>query len=147
MKLSNDLKIFIVLVLCIIGYIVYDKVIKTQPEQLENIENNDDNIIELKYFGGHYCPHSNKDSHSYKLIMEHFTKKYPDVKVNVYWSGEDNQAEFLKANAEYVPTITNNKYEHLELKLPEGFETDDKSDDELVDAVVDNLYNQLSPKF
>jgi hypothetical protein len=140
MKLSNDLKIFIVLVLCIVSYVVYDKMIKKQHEQLENVDNN---IIELKYFGGHYCPHSNQDSHSYKLIMEHFTKKYPDVKVNVYWSGEDNQKEFLKANAEYVPTITNNKYEHLELKLPEGFEPDDKTDDELVEAVVDNLYNQL----
>lgn len=144
MKLSNDLKIFIALVLCIVSYIVYDKVIKKQPEQLENsIENN----IELKYFGGHYCPHSNKDSHSYKLIMEHFTKKYPDVKVNVYWSGENNQSEFLKANAEYVPTITNKKYQHLELKLPEGFQPDDKTDDELVEAVVDNLYSQLFPKF
>lgn len=97
----------------------------------------------IKYFGGHNCPHSNTNSHAYNLINKFFREQYPDVYVEIIWSTPENQSEFMNAKAEYVPTITNDKYKHIELNLPEGFQTENKSEDELVKAVCDNVYSQL----
>ena len=69
----------------------------------------------LKYFGGNYCPHSNKDSKVYKLIKK-FEESHPDINVEFYWSGVDDSVnEFKKADAKYVPTITNKDYKKIEL--------------------------------
>jgi|SaaInlStandDraft_7_1057024.scaffolds.fasta_scaffold00718_3 hypothetical protein len=108
----------------------------------ELFTNKSDNKI-IKYFGGDYCPHSNKDSRTYKLITEQFIQKYPNIKIEYYWTGIDSQEEFKKAEAQYVPTITNNNYEHVELKLPDNINFNDYNDDELEDLLLKNIYNQL----
>ena len=100
----------------------------------------------IKYFAAHYCPHSNEKSRTYHLINNLFKRKYPEVMVEVFWGedvNEDNKHEFLYANAQYVPTITNSKYAHINLSLPSDFKTEGKSDEELTYAVLENIYNQL----
>ena len=100
----------------------------------------------IKYFGAHYCPHSNKDSRPYNLINSLFKNKYPEIDVEIYWSediNEENKHEFIKANAKYVPTVTNSKYVHINLSLPSDYNTEGKTDDELTDVVLNNINNQL----
>ena len=100
----------------------------------------------IKYFAAHYCPHSNESSRTYHLINNLFKRKYPEVMVEVFWGedvNEDNKHEFLNANAQYVPTITNSKYAHINLSLPPDFKTEGKSNDELTFSVLENIYNQL----
>jgi hypothetical protein len=103
----------------------------------------------VKYFGAHYCPYSNETSRTYYLINNLFKRKYPEVMVEVYWGedvNEDNKHEFLNANAQYVPIVTNQNYAHLNLSLPDNFKTDDKTDEELTFAILENIYNQLDKK-
>jgi hypothetical protein len=100
----------------------------------------------IKYFGAHYCPHSNKNSRTYNLINSLFKNKYPEVDVEIYWSediNEENKHEFINGKAKYVPTVTNSKYAHINLSLHSDYKTGGKTDDELSDAVLDNIYNQL----
>lgn len=100
----------------------------------------------IKYFCAHYCPYSNKTSKAYDLINNKFKEKYPDVDIEIYWSeeiNEDNKHEFLHANAQYVPTITNKKYAHLSLSLPPDFDKEGQSDEELNEALLEHLYEQL----
>lgn len=100
----------------------------------------------IKYFAAHYCPYSNETSRTYHLINNLFKRKYTDVRVEVYWGediNEDNKHEFENARAEYVPTITNSKYAHINLSLPEDYNKEGKTDDELTYAVLENIYNQL----
>lgn len=100
----------------------------------------------IKYFGAHYCPFSNESSEAYNLINVLFKERYPDVNIELYWSediNEDNKEEFLNANAQYVPTVTNRNFSHIALKLPKDYDRNDKMDDELSDALLENIYNQL----
>lgn len=100
----------------------------------------------IKYFGAQYCPYSNESSEAYNLINVLFKEKYPDVNIELYWSediSEDNKEEFLNANAQYVPTVTNRKFAHIALKLPKDYDRSDKTDEELSDALLENIYNQL----
>jgi len=96
----------------------------------------------LKYFGGSYCPHSRIGSRAYELIKV-FELEYPDVKVEYYWTGEDNNEEFKNADAQYVPTVTNRLYNKIELSVDPNDNTDDKSDIELKHLVMRNIYRQL----
>jgi ABC-type glycerol-3-phosphate transport system substrate-binding protein len=95
----------------------------------------------IKYFGGSYCPHSRVGSRAYTLIKD-FEAKYPNIKVEYYWTGEDNE-EFTKANAEYVPTVTDTNYNKINLTLPNGVNTNDKTDVELKNLVLLNIHHQL----
>ena len=100
----------------------------------------------IKYFAAHYCPHSNEHSRAYHLINTLFKNYYPDVTVEVFWGedvSEDNKHEFLNANAQYVPTITNSKYANIDLSLPKDYNTEGKTDTELTYAILENIYNQL----
>jgi len=100
----------------------------------------------IKYFGAHYCPHSNKNSRTYDLINHLIPEKYENVQIETFWSediNEDNKHEFLQARAEYVPTITNDKYVHLKLSLPSEFNTDNKTNVEIQEELLKNIYNQL----
>lgn len=100
----------------------------------------------IKYFGAHYCPHSNKNSAVYRMINEDFKEKYPDVEIQVYMSEdvtEDQKKEFFKADAKYVPTVTNGKYAKIDLELPKNYNTEDKSMDEMSDVLHSNIYSQL----
>ena len=86
-KISTLNKIIIVLcVLVIIGaiiiYFVFKKKIDNKVEELmsskeEFIQN--DNTFEndntLKYYGAHYCPHSNEKSIAYRTIREFKEKR------------------------------------------------------------------------
>ena len=96
----------------------------------------------LKYFGGSYCPHSREGSRAYELIKD-FESEYTDVKVEYYWTGEDNDEEFQNADAQYIPTVTNRLYNKVELSVNPNDNTDDKSDIELKHLVMGNIYRQL----
>ena len=97
----------------------------------------------LKYFGGAYCPHSREGSRAYELVKD-FEVKYKNVDVQYYWSGEEEtKDEFIKADARYVPTLTNCNYNKIEMSVPQGTDTSDKSQDELKELVMKNMYNQL----
>ena len=100
----------------------------------------------LKYFGANYCPFSNVKSKPYFIIRE-FKNKYPDVKVEIFMSEDmtdDQRHEFIKADAKYVPTVTNGNYAKISLDLVENFDKSDKNEEEIFDAVLKNIYDQLS---
>ena len=100
----------------------------------------------IKYFCAHYCPFSNETSRAYDLINNKFKKKYPDVDIEIFWSedmNEENKHEHLNANVQYVPTITNQNYAHIVLSLPPNFEKEGKTDEELTDALLQYIYDQL----
>ena len=102
-------------------------------------------IKTLKYFGANYCPHSNKTSRAF-LIITSLKQKYPDINLEIYMSEEVNHEgknEFVKANAEYVPTITNSSYSKINLSLPDNYNLEDKTDEELMNNLLDHIYNQL----
>lgn len=142
MELSNlHLGLIVVSVIVVIGLIYY--FVFHKKEKYNNIEKLE-NGKTLKYYGGSYCPHSNENSRTYKLINEEFRNKYPDVNINIYWSSPENREEFENAKAEYVPTITNDKYEHIELKLPENTNVEEFTDEQLKDILLENIYNQLN---
>lgn len=72
----------------------------------------------LRYFGSKGCPHSREGSRAY-LIVKEFENNSNDVKVIYYWADEENNKDkFMKAKAEYVPTLTNAEYKRIELVLP-----------------------------
>ncbi len=110
---------------------------------IDSFTNSNNKKKVMKYFGGDYCPHSNKDSRTYKLINEYFAKKYPGIKIEYYWIGLDTQEEFKKTNSEYVPTITNGNYQHIKLKIADNIKLDDHTDEELESLLLENIYNQL----
>jgi hypothetical protein len=43
----------------------------------------------------------------------------------------------------FLPTLLNGTSDKIELKLPDGTETDGKSEDELRDLLFETLYNNL----
>ena len=96
----------------------------------------------LKYFGGSYCPHSREGSRAYELI-KNFETEYPGVKVEYYWTGGNDNDEFNKADAKYVPTVTNGSYNKVQLSVNEMDDTSNKSDEELKNLVMINIYKQL----
>lgn len=104
----------------------------------------------IKYFGAHYCPFSNSLSRAYNLINNLIANKYPDVEIELYMSDDINEEnkkhhmeEFRKADAKYVPTVTNGKYAHINLSLPKDYITDDKTDEEITETLLENIYSQL----
>ena len=96
----------------------------------------------LRFFGGDFCPYSNTGSHAYKVTKE-FEDKYGDkVDVLFYWSGKDNDT-MKQYEIKFLPTLLNGTSNKVELKLPEGTETDGKSEDYLRDLLFEHLYNNL----
>ena len=97
----------------------------------------------IKFFGATYCPYSNMNSPSYK-VMKDFEDKYKDVEVQYYWTDTEKDIPLaVEYNIEYVPTILNSKNESIELALPEGINKDEKTNDELRDLLLSNVYNKL----
>jgi hypothetical protein len=141
--MKDNLKYIIPLILVVIGIIIWYFFFKKEnlTNKIEKITNGEVKI--LKYFGGDYCPHSNSKSRTYKLITEEFSQRFPNVDIQVFWSNPKNSEEFQKANAEFVPTITSDNYEHITISLPEGTVIEGKSDDELKELLLTNIYNQL----
>ena len=141
LKTLSISKIVMLLVLVTIGVILYFTCIQTTNEPLVNdVENKSDKV--LNYYGGHFCPHSRVGSSMHNLIGSIFQEKYPNVVIKYYWSGE-NDEEFVQANIEYVPTVTNSYNQQVFVGLPEGTITEGKSDDELQELLLSNIYNQL----
>ncbi len=141
----------VVLIILVLGYRYY----KTS-EKFKNLKKNEDENIPQKaiknnfqnkkkiiqYFGGDYCPFSNVNSNAYK-IMKDFENEYGDrVTINYYWTGKDT--EMMQAlDIKYVPTILNGDNKPIELKLPEGTDTTDLSNEELKTMLLETIYNNL----
>ena len=132
--------IFIIIILILLLISIFNNSKKCKKEDLYT-EAEDRKV--LKYFGGAYCPHSREGSRAYNLVKE-FESTYPDVDVQYYWTGDDSSKdEFMKADARYVPTLTNCSYNKVEMEIKPGADTTDKSQDELKVMVMKNMYNQL----
>ena len=134
------ISISVITIIFIIGTIMFYK--KSSPSSNISEHLKSDNKT-LKYFGGERCPHSKEGSKAHILIKA-FEEMYPDVNIEYYWSSiSTHKDEFKKARADYVPTITNDKYKHIELKIGENISTIGKSDIELKNLVLENVYNNL----
>ena len=96
----------------------------------------------VKFFGADYCPYSNEDSASYK-VMKDFEEAYPDVQMFYYWMGKDDD-KMQDFNIEYVPTILNGDNKPIELKLPEGVSREGKTGEELKVILLEAIHNQLN---
>jgi hypothetical protein len=97
----------------------------------------------IKFFGATYCPYSNTNSPSYK-VMKDFEDKYKDVEVKYYWTDTEKDIPMaMEYNIEYVPTILNSNNDSIELSLPDGINKDEKTNDELRDLLLENIYNKL----
>lgn len=124
---------------------------KTQPQQSQQPQQpqiktslNDAKKV-LYYFGGHHCPHSNRNSRMFNFVINKFSTVHPDVAIVVYWGDNENeQSQFRKYEVEYVPTIVNNNGNKIKVGLPDGYDTGGQTDEELENVVIQNLYEQLN---
>jgi len=108
--------------------------------------NNTNNLNKkiIQYYGGHHCPHSNKESNMYKLITEHLNNRYNDVDVKIYWGSEpEGQKLFEQNKIEYVPTILNSRNEVVNIGLDDSVDKTNKTDDQLETLLFENIYKQL----
>lgn len=113
---------------------------------------NSNGKIVLKYFGTTRCPHSNPQSRAFDLINNKFREKYGDmVDIQIYMNGPgvtENKdqmiQEFRNARADYVPKITCENYKEVHLRMSSDVDTTNKSDEELMGLLLDNIYNQLN---
>lgn len=156
----GEKKILIILIVLVLLYIAFKYFFKnkekftTSSKSKEITEESTEEITEqtsnnkptsstnvVKFYGADYCPYSNKNSPSYK-IMKDFEESYPDVQVYYYWIGKDDE-EMKDLNIEYVPTILNGKNKSIELKLPEGITPEGKTGEDLKIILLEAIHNQL----
>lgn len=123
--------IILIILVAIILYFIYN--ISYRNKQNKKV---------LRYFGAHYCPHSNENSNAYKVIKEFEDKYGNQVQIIYYWS-EENQEEMKNSNIMYVPTILNNDNTEIQLGLPDNINRDEKTVDELKDILLKTIYNRL----
>ena len=99
----------------------------------------------VKFFGASYCPYSNDTSISYK-VMKDFEDKYKDsVEVQYYWTDTEKDSTIaMEYQIQYVPAIFNNNKEQIDLTLPEGIDKTTKTNDELRELLLNNLYSKLT---
>ena len=146
----GEKKILIILIVLVLLYIAFKYFFKnkekftTSSKSKEITEESTEptsstNVV--KFYGADYCPYSNKNSPSYK-IMKDFEESYPDVQVYYYWIGKDDE-EMKDLNIEYVPTILNGKNKSIELKLPEGITPEGKTGEDLKIILLEAIHNQL----
>ena len=138
---------FIVICIIIVIVLLLMSILNNNKKGKKRCIDNENKMEEqkvLKYFGGAYCPHSREGSRAYNL-MKDFEATYPNVDVQYYWSGNENdKSEFMKADARYVPTLTNSLYNKVEMSVSPKIDTTDKSQDELKELVMINMYDQLN---
>ena len=116
-----------------------------QPQQPQIKTSLNDAKKVLYYFGGHHCPHSNRNSRMFNFVINKFSTVHPDVAIVVYWGvNENEQSQFRKYEVEYVPTIVNNNGNKIKVGLPDGYDTGGQTDEELENVVIQNLYEQLN---
>ena len=142
--LDKYLYIYIYVLALIIILVTIYIIVKKYKENKENKEKFTNEEKKLKYFGSKRCPHSKEGSRTYELVKE-FENKYNDVKVEYYWSDiPSHKDNFEKANAEYVPTITNDNYKTIELILPKDLDRNSKTEEELKEILLSNMYDQVT---
>jgi hypothetical protein len=116
------------------------KRIKQNTQNTRNIQKTQNEIKILKYFGQDYCPYSNKQSYMYNVLNTKFRKMYPNVKIEFNWAKTKYEMnESAKANVEYVPTITNANYQHINVYIS------DKLDNQTEMRKLAQIYESLSP--
>ncbi len=144
-------KILLILIVLLMLYIAFKYFFKTK-EKFTTTQSNAESTTStsqlkvnyknvIKFYGADYCPYSNTNSPSYK-IMKDFEEAYPDVQVYYYWIGKDDE-EMKDLNIEYVPTILNGDNKPVEFKLPEGVSPEGKSGEELKVILLEAIHNQL----
>jgi hypothetical protein len=131
-------KILIILIVLVLIYIAV-KYFKSNKK--EKFTTSSKSKI-IKFFGADYCPYSNEQSASYK-VMKDLEEKYPDVQIYYYWIGKDDK-EMNDLHIEYVPTILNGQNKEVELKLPEGVSREGKTGEELKVILLETIHNQLN---
>ncbi len=94
----------------------------------------------IKYFGANYCPYSNTDSMSYKVMKDLEDKYKTNIEIKYYWTDADGADEGKKNNVQYVPTILNSKDEEIQLALPEGTDTKDMTNEQLKELLLATVY-------
>jgi hypothetical protein len=99
---------------------------------------------QIKYFGAHYCPYSNKESMPYKVMQDLEEKYKENVEIQYYWIDDDGGEAGKEYNIEYVPAILNSQNEEVVLGLPEGTSPENKTNDELKELLLTNVYNKLT---
>lgn len=97
----------------------------------------------IKYFGANYCPYSNKESMSYKVMKDLEDKYKTDIEIKYYWTDADGAEEGKKNNVEYVPTILNSKDNEIQLALPEGTDTKDMTNEQLKELLLTTVYKTI----
>ena len=116
------------------------KRIKQNTQNTRNIQKTQNEIKILKYFGQDYCPYSNKQSYMYNVLNTKSRKMYPNVKIEFNWAKTQYEMnESAKANVEYVPTITNANYQHINVYIS------DKLDNQTEMRKLAQIYESLSP--
>jgi hypothetical protein len=143
---KNTMYIICAILIVAIALYVYYGQDSTKSEPLENTK---DQVVSnlppkvLKYFGGSHCPHSRKDSIPFHIIND-FGDQYTSVTIEYYWSEDpDAGEEFAKAQADYVPTITNGDYKKITLGLPDSVDRTNTPPEELKNLLMANIYEQL----
>ncbi len=94
----------------------------------------------IKYFGANYCPYSNTDSMSYKVMKDLEDKYKTNIEIKYYLTDADGADEGKKNNVQYVPTILNSKDEEIQLALPEGTDTKDMTNEQLKELLLATVY-------
>ena len=113
---------------------------KIKKRRKRNTQNTQNEQKILKYFGQDYCPYSNKQSYMYNVLNTKFRKMYPNVKIEFNWAKTQYEMnESAKANVEYVPTITNENYKHINVYIS------DKLDNQTEMRKLAQIYESLSP--
>lgn len=132
----------VVFILVIIVTIIVLAKNKKTPFTNKSIhEDLESKVKTLKYFGCNECPYSNTNSNAYKVVTEFATLK-KDVNVEYYWT-DKNQREMEQYKIMYVPTIIGLDNNPIELKLPDDYNKNGKSNIELKQALMDHIYTLL----
>ena len=146
--MQKELIILIIIAVFAIMYFGYkyfiakDKFKNLKIKSNENQDKFENKEKIIQYFGGDYCPFSNTDSNAYKVIKD-FEDAYGNkVTVKYYWVGKDDSV-MRELNIEYVPTILNGNNEKIELSLPEDVDTNNLSNNQLKDLLLETIYNKL----
>ena len=109
-------------------------------QNIQTTQNTQNDIKIIKYFGQDYCPYSNKKSYMYNVLNTKFRKMYPNVRIEFNWAKTQYEMnESTKAKVEYVPTITNTNYRHINVYIS------DKLDNQTEMRKLAQIYESLSP--
>ncbi len=133
-----DLRIIGLIAVVVIVVVLVIVFLKNKKEPFTEV-----NKKVIKYFGANYCPYSNTQSMSYKVMKDLEDKYKTDVEILYYWTDGEGAEEGKKYDVKYVPTILNSKDEELQLALPEGTDTKDMTNEQLKELLLTTVYNKI----